>query len=155
MDELTPANRRQAALDYLRSHQVLTLATYGPDGLWAAAVFYVSQNFDLFFLSAPHTRHSQNIATHPHVAGTIQEDYQDWTRIQGIQLEGEIQLLSGVRRTEAITLYQQKFPFVAQEDNQLKDALQKVNWYHLRPDQLFFIDNRFGLGHRDKIELAA
>lgn len=142
------------ALDYLRNHQVITLATSGPEGLWAAAVFYVSRGFDLFFLSAGHTRHARNMADQPQVAGTIQEDYRDWEDIKGIQLAGEVTLLSGVKRVEAIARYQTKFPFVARPVEPLQAALQKVNWYRLRPTQLFFIDNSKGFGHRDEILLT-
>ena len=32
----------EKTLAYLREHNVMTLATSGPQGLWAAAVFYVN-----------------------------------------------------------------------------------------------------------------
>lgn len=37
---------------YLEQHRVMTLATCGPDGPWAAAVFYVSVGSTLYFLSS-------------------------------------------------------------------------------------------------------
>jgi uncharacterized protein len=64
----------------------MTLATTGSLGLWAAAVFYANVEFELFFLSAGHTRHGQNLAESWQAAATIQEDYADWQEIQGIQL---------------------------------------------------------------------
>ena len=94
---------RQAALDYLATHQVLTLATHGDGVVWAAAVFYVHEGWSLYFLSAGHTRHARNIANQPRVAGTIQEDYRDWGAIKGIQLEGMVTLLS-VRRLGRLAL---------------------------------------------------
>ena len=93
---------KQLALAYLANHQVMTLATSGPQGLWAAAVFYASEGFTLTFLSAAHTRHAQNITAVPHVAATIQEDYRDWQKIQGIQLEGSVVLLDNVSRETII-----------------------------------------------------
>jgi uncharacterized protein YhbP (UPF0306 family) len=94
MAESTPRNPRDLALAYLANHQVMTLATTGPRGVWAAAVFYVNDGFDLIFLSAGHTRHAQNMTAVPHIAATIQEDYRDWQQIQGIQLEGSVSLLT-------------------------------------------------------------
>ncbi|MGB5061298.1 MAG: pyridoxamine 5'-phosphate oxidase family protein [Candidatus Promineifilaceae bacterium] len=41
---------RQAALAYLQTHQVMTLATVGEEGVWATAVLYSSPAFDLYFL---------------------------------------------------------------------------------------------------------
>ena len=144
---------RQLALDYLASHQVMTLATNGPMGLWAAAVFYVNDDFALTFLSAGHTRHAQNITAVPHIAATIQEDYRDWEDIRGIQLEGAVTLLTDVSRETAVARYLQKYPFLAKADATMKNALAKVNWYQLQPERLYFIDNSLGLGHRDEIAL--
>ncbi|MCI0394104.1 MAG: pyridoxamine 5'-phosphate oxidase family protein [Chloroflexi bacterium] len=142
---------RQAALAYLAGHQVVTLATTGPLGLWAAAVFYASDGFELVFLSAGHTRHGQNLAANPRAAATIQEDYRDWPEIKGIQLEGPVRQLAGAERAAAIALYQAKYPFVAAADAPLQSALARVNWYRLTPDRLYFIDNSKGLGHRDEV----
>lgn len=145
---------RQMALSYLRDHRVMTLATVGETGVWAAAVFYVSREFDFYFLSAGHTRHARNMAENPKVAATIQEDYEDWPAIQGVQLEGGVRQLDGQERERAISWYMAKFPFLAGAAPQLATALLKVDWYQLRAERLYFIDNSLGLGHRDEIVLA-
>jgi uncharacterized protein YhbP (UPF0306 family) len=144
---------RQMTLNYLANHQVMTLATSGPQGLWAAAVFYANLDFSLYFLSAGHTRHAQNITAEPRVAAAIQEDYKDWPAIQGIQLEGVVRLLEGTNRADAIGRYTAKYPFIAQANEQIQRGLARVNWYCLEPDRLYFIDNSKGLGHRDEIQL--
>ena len=154
MDDLSEGrDARQLALAYLANHQVMTLATTGPLGLWAAAVFYVNDGFDLTFLSAEHTRHAQNMTAVPHIAATIQEDYRDWEKIQGIQLEGQVSLLTDVSRETAVSRYVQKYPFLANADEKMQTALAHVNWYVLKPERLYFIDNSLGLGHRDEIDL--
>jgi uncharacterized protein len=145
---------KQSALDYLATHHVMTLATTGPAGLWAAAVFYVNDGFRLIFLSAGHTRHAQNLAAQPRTAVTIQEDYADWQAIRGIQLEGLVTRLSGTAQAAAIARYQTKYPFLAQAPPPVQQAMQKVNWYQLIPDLLYFIDNSKGFGHRDEIPLS-
>lgn len=144
---------RQLALAYLANHQVMTLATTGPQGIWAAAVFYVNDGFELTFLSAGHTRHAQNSAAVPTVAATIQEDYRDWEEIQGIQLEGRVSLLQDVSRETAVAHYRQKYPFLARADEKMQAALSRVNWYVLKPERLYFVDNSEGLGHREEIAL--
>lgn len=144
---------RAPALDYLRTHQVVTLATHGPEGLWAAAVFYASEGFDLYFLSAGHTRHARNIAAQPRVAATIQEDYRDWPEIKGIQLEGTVTRLEGDARDTAVALYTARYPFLASVPARIVAALSRVNWYRLAPERLYFIDNSQGFGHRDEIDL--
>jgi uncharacterized protein YhbP (UPF0306 family) len=145
---------RQQALQYLQTHQVMTLATLGKDGVWATAVFYTNAAFDFYFLSAGHTRHAQNFTHQPHIAATIQEDYLDWPTIQGIQLEGNVQQLTGAGQLKAIAKYTKKFPFLANATPQIAAALTKVNWYRLTPTRLYFIDNTKGLGHRVEITLT-
>ena len=141
----------EAVLAYLQKHQVLTLATSGDDGPWAAALFYASERYDLYFLSSPTTRHSRHIAADGRVAATIQEDYSDWRAIQGIQLEGEATMLAGEEAEAARTIYGMKFPFIAGDDPAIQKALARVQWYRLRPVHLFFIDNQRGFGRRAQL----
>jgi uncharacterized protein YhbP (UPF0306 family) len=147
---------RLRALDYLRGHHVMTLATHGSAGPWAAAVFYVNDGFTLYFLSAPATRHARDMAANPRVAATIQEDYDDWTRIRGVQLEGEACQLAGEEAEQARRLYGEKYPIVAgPSPAAIATALAKVRWYRVTPAQLYFVDNSAGFGHRDRIIPAA
>lgn len=142
---------------HLQTHHVATLATSGADGPWAAAVFYVHDGWDLYFLSAPGSRHCINLAGHAQVAVTIQADYADWPGIKGVQLQGLVQELVGADETRARHLYGQKFPVVgklAQAPAAIVKALAKVRWYRVRPQYLLFIDNTLGFGHREAVDLS-
>lgn len=151
-----PAGRhdaRDAALRYLAAHNVVTIATPEP---WAAAVFYVNDGFTLYFLSSPRSRHATRFGADARVAGTIQEDYADWRGIKGIQLEGTVREVEGVRVATARALYAAKFPIVADGApgaRAIAEALARIRWYELRPSALYFIDNARGFGHRDAIAL--
>jgi uncharacterized protein YhbP (UPF0306 family) len=148
---------REKTLAYLQNHNVMTLATTGPDGLWAAAVFYVNDGFTLYFLSAPTTRHSRNIAAQPTIAVTIQEDYKDWPEIKGIQLEGQVYQIEGAERATVIAHYGSKFPIVgnlAKAPAAIIKAMSKIAWYKVVPKRLYLIDNSLGLGHRDEVPLS-
>lgn len=144
---------RRLALDYLAANHVMTLATHGEDGIWAAAVFYVHRDFELYFLSAGHTRHVRHILENPRVAAAIHEQQSDWAAIRGIQLEGIVTRLDGASRATAITRYLVRFPYIASEP-ELASAFGRVSWFRLRPDRLYFVDNHEGLGHRDEIALS-
>ncbi len=144
------------ALAYLRDHNVMTLATSGAQGLWAAAVFYVNDGFTLYFLSAPTSRHSLNIESQSTVAVTIQEDYRDWREIKGIQLEGAARRIEGAEQAAALVRYGAKFPVVgnlAQAPAEILQAMSRIVWYRVAPTRLYFTDNSLGLGHRDEIPL--
>jgi hypothetical protein len=143
-------------LNYLRDHQVATLATCSNEEPWAAAVFYVNDGFTLFFLSSPTTRHCVNMAQNARIAVTIQEDYADWLEIKGVQIEGVACEISGDEEEKARRLYGKKFPVVgklAQAPAAIVKALAKVRWFKVVPHRLYFVDNAAGLGHRDEIIL--
>lgn len=130
----------------------MTLATHADGEVWAAAVFYANDAFDLFFISAAHTRHARYLSANPHAAATIQEDYRTWRDIKGIQLEGAVRQLEGQERQLAMTLYFAKYPYVASgAEEQLAAALARMNWYRLTPSRLYYIDNSKGLGHREEV----
>lgn len=145
------AEPRAQALAYLQEQHVMTLATQGPAGVWAAAVFYAADGFSLYFLSAQSTRHAQNIAENPRCAAAIQENYAGWREIKGIQLEGVVRRLSGEEERAAIALYTRRFPFLSDAPQAIRDAFAKVSWYELKPDRLYYLDNSKGFGHRDTI----
>ena len=164
---------REQTLAYLAGHNVMTLATEGTEGRWAAAVFYVNVGWTLYFLSSPKSRHSRNIAVRPGIAAAIQEDYSDWTEIKGVQMEGAAHRIEGAERAMAIECYERKFPIVRAESNpeaadpqaskpskqapdanaQIREAMSKITWFRFAPRRLYFIDNSLGLGHREEIIL--
>jgi uncharacterized protein len=153
---LTQDALRARVLEYLRAHHVMTLATHGRDGPWAAAVFYVNDGFTFHFLSGPKSRHSVNLAANPRVAATIQEDYADWPEIRGVQLEGVASGISGDEEQRARALYGEKYPVVgkiAKAPAAIVAALAKVRWYRIVPERLHFVDNSRGFGHRDEVVL--
>jgi len=148
------AGARGRALDYLAGHGVMTLATYGPEGPWAAAVFYANDGFNLHFISSPASRHARNLEMHAAVAATVHEDYHDWREIKGIQLEGTVEQLAGAEEASARRLYGEKFPFVADTGSApaaIAAAFAKVRWYRLAAVRAYFVDNSAGFGHRDQV----
>jgi uncharacterized protein YhbP (UPF0306 family) len=97
---------KREVLDYLASHNTMTLATCDAAVPWAATVFYSSDDLKLYFFSSPESRHCLNLTGNPRVAATIQEDYKDWRLIKGIQLEGRVELVDSViEKAKAIAVY--------------------------------------------------
>lgn len=149
-------NLRHEVLDYIKQRNVMTLATYGSQGLWAAAVFFVNDGFSFYFLSADTTRHARNIGESAKVSATIQLDYDNWQEIKGVQLEGRAVEIDGLEKASAITRYGLKFPVISnavRKPAAIREAMKKVSWYKLMPERLYFINNEKGLGHRDEVKL--
>lgn len=150
---------RKRVLEYLSTHTTMTVATSGPDGPWAAGLFYVNDGFELYWLSDPDTCHSANIARNPSVAVAIHEDYPDWRTIQGIQMAGTARQVGTLAQASGpMALYVAKYPFLGDPLHpppELAPALAKPRVYHFAPARVYFIDNRKGLGHRDEVALVA
>ena len=147
----------QPVAEFLTGHHVMTLATHGEQGPWAAALFYASDGCSLIFLSSPNSRHCRNLALDARCAATIQEDYSDWALIKGIQLEGRVSELQGQEESRARQIYGEKFPIVGSLENipaPIVEALARVRWYRLVPERFHFIDNSKGFGHREEIGLG-
>lgn len=143
------------ALAYLEAHHVMTLATAGADGPWAAAVFYVNKGFHLYFFTEEKTRHGSHLLMNPVVAATIQEDYRDWREIKGIQLRGEATPVGTLEKTRVTALFVRKFPsmsiFLA--GPKTAAALARAEVYKLVPNEIWYLDNRKGFSTRQKISL--
>ena len=146
---------RARVLEYLRAHHVMTLATHGGAGPWAAAVFYVNEGLTLYWLSAPTSRHSLDLGRNPQVAVTVHEDYTDWPQIKGVQIEGVAAEIAGDEAERARALYGGKYPVIgnlSQTPASIVVALAKASWYKLVPERLLFIDNSVAFGYREQLD---
>lgn len=150
---------KQQVLDYLKNHHTMTLATCAGDMPWAATVFFASDDLRLYFFSAPESRHCQNLAANSRVAVTIQEDYQDWRAIKGIQLEGRVELVDSlIEKGKALAIYGRKYPeviklFADPNSGVFYKAFLKVKFYCVTPEKVFFIDNAQGFGKRQELSV--
>lgn len=151
---------KKAILAYLSEHNAMTLATASENVPWAAPVFYVNDGFDLYFLSKPEARHSQNLMKNPRAAAAIHGDPWDWRKVKGLQIEGEVKVLDGPDdMSRAVKLYVAKFPylraFLASSQAFLGVSLQEVRFYKLVPYKIRLIDNEKGFGHREEYILGS
>lgn len=151
---------KQQILSYMEAHNTMTLGTCHGDVPWAATVFYASDGFRLYFFSAPDSRHCQNLSANPRVAVTIQEDYRDWQKIKGIQLEGKIVAVDSLlEKGKAMIVYTNKYPevmrvFTNPSGGVLYQAFLKVRFYCVVPERVFYIDNEQGFGKRQELVIS-
>jgi len=146
-------------LKYIREHNTMTVSTFGEEGPWATALFYVNDQFNLYFLSDPKTQHCRNIAANPVVAATINEDYHDWRKIKGIQLRGKAERVSSAReKAFAFAIYTKKYPFVkeffsspAALAKSMFTKISSTTFYKLTPEKVLYLDNERGFGRREQL----
>jgi uncharacterized protein len=153
---------RAETREYLARHNTVSLATSGPDGLWATTVFYVNLDLTLYYLSEPKTRHVQNVLRNAPVAATINEDYRDWQDIKGIQMTAVCEeVRSKPELARVLAAYVKKYPFVARflSPGQLLRGMSigghtlDVRLYRLRPTRMLYLDNERGFSNRQEVPL--
>lgn len=83
---MQPRNFIVRYLDIARLMQVATCAAGKP---WCATVYFAHDNLhNLYWISVPETRHSQELAQNPRVAGTIVLPHTYGEPVHGLQFEG-------------------------------------------------------------------
>jgi hypothetical protein len=143
---------RERLLEFLREHQVLTLAVTEADGSpCAAALFYaVDDEVRFYVLTDPATRHGNAMLANPSVAGTIQLDRQQWHEIRGVQFRGVCRQLGSAERVRAWEIYSARFPFLQQPNAVLTRELATTAMWRIEPTWIRLIDNRIGFGHKEE-----
>lgn len=138
---------KQKISAYLASHRKMTLATVTPDDRPIAhTVEYASDGAVVYFGTLRTTRKAQNIMKCPYVSYAVDEDYDDWMTIQGVQMEGTAAILTERKDLDhAMQLYLNKFPAVASFPPNPDMILVKID-----PVAGFFLDYAKGFAHRDE-----
>jgi uncharacterized protein YhbP (UPF0306 family) len=150
-----PLRDRIAA--YLRAHHTMTLATAatGRDGApeaHAASVFYaLDSRLRLVFVSKPTSRHGVHILGGSRVAATVTEESQEWQEIQGVQLWGRAEMLSGAARVGGMAVYLRRFPFVRDllAQPRLAALATELAVFRVTAERFAFTDNRSGFFGRE------
>ncbi len=143
--------RRRRVLAYIAEHSTMTVATHGPEGVWASTLFYANVGFDLYFRSKPSTRHVRDILASPQVAATIHRDARDWVAVQGIQLEGVVSgVVDGDEGLEVMRRFVGRFPLVdtlwgLDEDSAELWTSDRAarSLFRLRPSRIRFHDHEY------------
>jgi uncharacterized protein len=126
---------------FLKKHHVLTLATVSGDQPWVSNCFYafLEEQMAFVFTSGYETRHIQEVAQNPKVAGNVVLETSIIGKIQGIQFSGTLFKAEDDALDKASSAYLKRFPFAALMDTTL--------WI-LEIDFLKMTDNRLGFGKK-------
>src|SRR5688572_11213583 len=108
--QFTP-EQRSIIISFLTAHSTMALATLADGMPQSTPLFYVSDDaMNLYWLSAPDSRHSANVTLNANVSATIYQQVWQWKDIRGIQVEGTASLVTDERiREQILTLYLRKF----------------------------------------------
>jgi len=141
---------------FLSRNNVMTVCT-AMDGIpWCASVYYVHQADTFYFFSSSDSRHIRQAVTNPRASAGVSPDSDNWQSIQGVQMSGSISLVTSVsEKAAAVRAYLKKFPFVGDflmswklNGHFFSKKLTKMDLYKFQADEVLFLDNRSGFGHR-------
>src|SRR3989344_2854869 len=107
--------------EVLEKGYLMSLATVDEGGVWVSDVIYIfDDDFNMYWMSKLHRRHSKAILENPKVAGTITASSQGEDNL-GIQFEGLAQKIEGARHDLAVKHFLKRKKEVPKED---EDVLQ-------------------------------
>ena len=134
--------------EYLLSHYYVRLATLKSDGNPVVhTVGYASEGLTLYIMTDRPSRKAGNIMKNPHVAYAVDENYEDFSRIRGIQMEGKAAVVEERAEIEkAVGLLQKKFKQYATLPQDRDFVIIRVE-----PAAGYYLDNSVRFGYRDKI----
>ena len=101
--------------DYLKVHKKMTLATASGDGQPIAhTVQFVSEGSKVYFFTKPQARKVNNITSNNKVAFAVDQEYDDWNAIQGVQMMGRATIIEDeAEKIRVFGLFRNKFAQLA------------------------------------------
>ena len=153
---------KQAAEELIRKLHIMTLATAGEGGPWAAPVYYLFHGGGFYFFSNPRSRHISDVFQSGRAAASIHDNSEGWADIRGVQMEGRIDEPGGsVESIKACFLYVKRFSFIKElvgRDSGLEiEKLEKAfnaRWYRFLPERALYMDNSIEFGFRERVDFG-
>jgi general stress protein 26 len=86
---------RQSVLQFLKSRNLMTLATSAGDQSWCSVVYYaVGNDLSLYFMSNSQSRHAKNLELNQNASIAIADSGQSMvSKKVGAQLEGQVEIV--------------------------------------------------------------
>jgi nitroimidazol reductase NimA-like FMN-containing flavoprotein (pyridoxamine 5'-phosphate oxidase superfamily) len=139
------------AISYLSRHLYGNLATISaedPQQPHASTIAYFNDGLDLYFATDLKTEKLRNISKNRRVSLTVDEDEADWSRITGLQIEGEAEVLPAEKVAALVPQFLAKFPYAKtlppNPDSRFIRIVSKKIWV---------INYGKAFGHRDYFEV--
>jgi uncharacterized protein YhbP (UPF0306 family) len=126
------ANVRQRITEVMEKGYLMSIGTIDDGGPWVADVRYVSDNnYKIYWMSDPKSRHSKAIEKNSHVAASIELNFNFGTPNFGLQMSGTVRKLGLLRPDLAIKYVTRRGK---SKPSQLANILRDgYSWYEFNP----------------------
>lgn len=132
---------KEKVLTLLDENNFMTLATALHDKPWAVTVTYAfDEECNLFFYSAPETKHCQDLSKNPHVAVAVYSSTLKPRQVLGIQLTG----IASIGDTKDFETFKERHPWATDYPD--------YELYKVKHSKLYYLDSEL-FGHKHKVEV--
>ncbi len=142
-------NLKERVLEVLQKGHLMSLGTMDAEGVWVADILYIfDDNFNVYWMSSPNTRHSKAVELNTKAAGTITLSNKSKENNFGIQFEGHAEKIEDLDLNIAKQHAIKRGNPVPETS---KDILRPgASWYKLTLKKLYLIDEKnFGFKRQE------
>jgi uncharacterized protein YhbP (UPF0306 family) len=107
---------------------------------WCCTVYFaVDNSHNLYWISTPDRRHSQEIAQNPKVAGAVVLPHAPGDKVRGVQFQGLAREVGGDEFKELFQAYEERFsrPGLAEE---IRSGNNPHHLYQIKPELFVLFD---------------
>ncbi len=141
----------------LASTQYCSLATFGKEGVWCNPVYFAwNEQYDLYFISMPHSRHMHNISENSFISVAVYSTEQDTlTDVCGLQIKGEAFLLEDKDVPAAHKVYYHRVYPDGNHNKKPEENIGLAEWRFVKimPSEMYYFDTRFFGEQRQQVPL--
>jgi nitroimidazol reductase NimA-like FMN-containing flavoprotein (pyridoxamine 5'-phosphate oxidase superfamily) len=143
---------RDRMLNFLASHNVMTLATVRPDGFpQATMVYYVHSDLTIYFATDPGSQKAGNIGLNSKVSVAIAGQTERAYKLQACYLSGTAKRLTDPRLVHSTQLM--LFQAVSEAKRFSPADPKQLAVYSITPVAISLVDFEYGYGKTFQIEL--
>jgi nitroimidazol reductase NimA-like FMN-containing flavoprotein (pyridoxamine 5'-phosphate oxidase superfamily) len=130
--------------EYIKSHNVCTIAVADGAQPSTHTMYYVCHGLHIYLESDPQSQKVHVLKANPRIALTIDEDYEDWREIKGIQLMGKVNFADERHAPKLQAKFMEKFPHI----NDLGGIPQHHVFIEVIPEKIYYMDFTKKFGHK-------
>jgi len=131
--------------EYISSHNVCTIAISDGSNPSAHTVYYISHGLHIYFESNPQSQKLHILKSNPKISLTIDEDYENWHEIKGVQLFGRANITDEKHAPKLQKMFVEKFPHL----NDYGGIPSHHLFVEVIPEKVYFMDFTKKFGHKD------
>ncbi len=143
---------KQKINNYLISHNLLSFATVDKNGNpFVRSIEYANDGPIIYCLTDGKSNKIKHIKNNSNVSFTVDEDLSDWSKIQGIQMQGKATIVVDEEEKEkALEMLLSKFP----QFGEISSEGDGESVVKIEPSSGLFIDNPSGAGKRYEVHYS-